>query len=276
MALIIGSVAMNTAIMTSGRCIRPNMRKPKDLDMFARPDDPAITEWSSSGEKVEPFWHDSFTGTQLDREGIATLDELYTIKHSHVYWELKNGSWDKHMLDLMTLRSLGAKLDMDLHKLLYPVWVETHGAKKMNLDQGSDNFFKDAVVRIYDHDSIHDSCCFGNYPLYEDILKEGATVDIDANKLWSMDYETLVLLFREEIAATALERWMIPANYRFSPGLAYKLALRKTIVSLTKGRSARFIVSNFEDFYRPHDYMGLHIAKKDRLIPLDRKAMQKM
>jgi hypothetical protein len=263
MALIIGSTAMN-------HLFNNEVREPKDYDYFAKPTQ-NVPAWIT-GQASDVFWHDSWNGTRLDLSGInmATLDELYTIKVSHAYWELNNGSWDKHMADILFLKNKGAKLDMDLHKLLYPVWVETHGAKKMNLAQAAGNFFADAVVRIYDHDSIHDSVAFGERPLYEAILKDGQSVDIDPDKLWvGMDFDTQVKLFREEIAATALERWMIPRNYRFSPGLAYKLALKKTITSLTKGKSARFIVTNFEHFMKPHDYMAIHRSKMDKLLPLD-------
>jgi len=260
MALIIGSVAMNYWF--------PGYREPKDLDFFGTKS-PAFLV--SGYDKVEPFWHPLFEGTQLDRNDVANIDELYTIKVSHAYWELKNGSWDKHMVDLMFLKNHGAVLDMELHKLLYRVWEKTHGKKKMNLAQAAGDFFDDAVVRIYDHDSIHDSVAFNDRPLYERILKNGETVDIDPDKLWNgMTFEDQVLLFREEIAATALERWMIPTNYKFSPGLAYKLALKKTITSLTKGKSARFIVTNFEHFKTPHPYMYIHYAKKDKLKPLDK------
>jgi hypothetical protein len=264
MALIIGSVAMN-------RALNLIVRQPKDFDYFGT--EPVIPlGLTPTGTKIEPFWDESWSGTQLDRDGFATLDELYTIKVSHSYWELKNGSWDKHMTDILFMKSRGAKLDLELHKLLYPVWVKTHGSKKMNLAQAAGNFFADAVVRIYDHDSIHDSVAFGDRPLYERILKDGETVDIDPDKLWNgMTFEEQVLLFREEIVATALERWMIPTNYRFSPGLAYKLALKKTITSLTRGRSARFIVTNFEHFMKPHDYMAIHRSKQHKLIPLNGK-----
>lgn len=262
MALVIGSVALNKYI--------PGYRKPKDLDVFARPDDPTLLKYQANQKRVEPFWHDNFSNTPIDRDGFATLDELYTIKVSHAYWELNNGSWQKHMADINAMKSIGAKLDMDLHKLLYNIWTVKHGSKKMNLNQEADSFFKDAVVRIYDHDSIHRSVAFGEYPLYEDILKDGATVDIDPVKLWSMDHETLVKLFREEIAATALERWMIPTEYKFSAGRAYHLALKKTIVSLTRGKSARFIVTHFEDFCKPHDYMSIHNAKRDKLERLEK------
>jgi hypothetical protein len=259
MALVIGSVAMNKALGYE-------YRKPKDLDYFGE----NHKGLGIFNLPIEPFWHESFAGTQLDRDGYATLDELYTIKVSHAYWELKNGSWDKHMCDLLVLQDNGAVLDMELHKLLYPVWVAKHGNKKMNLSQAAGMFFADAVTRIYDHDSIHDSVAFGERPLYERILKDGETVDIDPDKMWNgLTFDEQVLLFREEIAATALERWMIPTNYHFSPGLAYTLALKKTITSLTKGRSARFIVTNFRQFMKPHDYMAIHKAKQHKLIPLN-------
>jgi len=264
MALIIGSTAMqfNFSDFT---------REPKDLDFFAPPEQVPAYLKAKAGE-VEPFWHENWRGTRLERANwdMATPDELYTIKVSHSYWELGNGSWDKHMCDIIWLKRHGANLDMELHKLLYPVWVERHGSKKMNLAQAAGMFFKDAVVRIYDHDSIHDSVAYGDKPLYERILKDGETVDIDPDKLWNgLTFDEQVKLFREEIVATALERWMIPTEYKFSAGLAYKLALKKTITSLTKGRSARFIVDNFEQFMKPHDYMSIHFSKLDRLIPLE-------
>jgi hypothetical protein len=262
--LVIGSVAMNKALGYE-------FRKPKDLDYFGQAGSLTNKDLINLGLVAEPFWHESFKGTQLDRDDFATLDELYTIKVSHSYWELKNKSWDKHMLDCLILKDAGAVLDLELHKLLYPVWTEKHGSKKMNLAQAAGDFFDDAVVRIYDHDSIHESCAFGDRPLYERILKDGETVDIDPDKLWNgLTFDEQVSLFREEIAATALERWMIPTKYRFSPGLAYKLALKKTITSLTRGKSARFIVTNFEHFMTPHPYLNIHFAKKHLLKPLDK------
>jgi hypothetical protein len=265
MALIIGSTAMHHHFPAE-------FRKPKDFDYFG----PA-TDVSRMNEMAEywnldvkdRFWHDSLEGSVLDRDGHATLDELYTIKISHAQWDLKNGSWGKHIADIIWMKNHGAQFNLDLHNLLYKIWIEVHGAKKMNLAQAAGNFFADAVVRIYDHDSIHDSVAYNDHPLYEAILKDGESVDIDPDKMWSMDYETQVKLFREEIAATALERWMIPTNYKFSPGKAYSLALRKTCTSLTKGKSARFILLNIEDFIKPHEYMKIHNAKRHLLKPLD-------
>src|SRR5687767_3092443 len=117
MALIIGSTAMNYWFSDA--------REPKDYDYFANPNQ-KIPAWIKVNTQADQFWHDSWNGTRLDLSGwnTATPDELYTIKVSHAYWELKNGSWDKHMCDILFLKNHGAQLDMELHKLLYPVWVE--------------------------------------------------------------------------------------------------------------------------------------------------------
>lgn len=239
-------------------------RQSKDVDVFATTD-----HGLSSGDGFDVFSHPWLDSWIEDRcSGYATVDELYTIKLSHSYWELKNGSWDKHIFDMRWLKRNGAQLIPELHDTLYKVWEEKHGKKKTTLQMEKDEFFTDAVKREFDHDSLHRTVAFNDEAMYERILRDGSTVDVDPKKLWDLSHEDLVLLFREEIAATALERIMIPTNYRYSPGAAYRWSLRRTLTSLTKGKSARFIAENFEDFAIPDDYMSRHYARKDRLIKL--------
>jgi len=240
------------------------LRKPKDVDLFVSSD----RRDCFSGREGDVFSHPSLDEWIGVRHRWATPDEIYTLKVSHSYWELKNGSWDKHIYDLRFLKRKGAHLDLLLHDQLYSLWKELHGPKRTNLSMEKGAFFKDAVTRIYDHDSIHESVAYGETAMYNLVLKEGSTVDIDSRKLWSLGFDNLVRLFREEVYATALERILIPRDYKASPGAAYRWALRRTITSLTKGRSARFIVDNFDQFALPDDYVARHLAKRDRLIKL--------
>jgi hypothetical protein len=252
--LVIGSHALNNLNVSN--------RSPKDYDLFS-PDE-------YSAHVADVFWHPSFEAW-LSHNGIryATLDELYTIKMSHSHWDLANGSWSKHIADIISMKAMGAKVDEDLYKLLYKVWEEKHGKKVMNLDQDKTEFFDDAVRRMYDHDSLHESVAYGERPIYEDILKDGATVDVDSHKLWALPHERIVQLFTEEICVTALERIVIPKNYRVSPGRAYTWALRRTVTSLTKGKSSRFILNNIEEFIKPDpEYVKRHLAKADKLVKL--------
>jgi len=255
--VVIGSTAMYYHF-------HKEVREPKDLDLIVsssnRPD--------YIGMGMDIYSHPSLDTWVGEGHRVATIDELYTIKVSHSYWELKNGSWDKHISDLRFLKKKGAHLDLLLHNELYAVWSYLHGPKRTNLSMEKDDFFQDAVTRIYDHDSIHESVAYGEEALYNQVLRDGSTVDIDPQKMWGLGYDNLIRLFREEVYATALERVLIPRNYKASPGAAYRWSLRRTITSLTKGRSARFIVDNFDQFAQPEDYLSRHLKKKDRLIKL--------
>lgn len=242
-------------------------REPKDYDVFTdrspQPD-----------EKLDAFWVGALNTYEGWRRQTrhATLDELYTIKLSHSYWELPNGSWNKHVFDMVKLQDHGAKVIDELYKVLYKVWEEKHGRKTINLDLDKAAFFDDAVPRKWDHDSIHMSVAYGDTPIYESILKPDAEVGIDMRALKALPFDTQVKLFREEIYATALERLVIPRNYAVSPRACYGWALRRTMTRLTRGWSARFIAENYKVFRDPDmDYVAHHLSKAHLLVPFERK-----
>ncbi|WP_445177121.1 DUF7275 domain-containing protein [Rhodococcus erythropolis] len=247
--LVIGSTALNEHLPT---------RQPKDRDVFS----------PSKIEDSDSFWDKRLaTWIPPGTDRSATLNELYTIKVSHSYWELRNGSWNKHMYDIVAMKRAGAELDLELHNLLYAIWEDRYGRKVVDLSQESDEFFTDAVGRRYVHDTLHESVAYGDRPLYESVLRDGHSVAMDMGKLRALPFEDQVRLFREEIYVTALERQLIPNGYRYSPSAAYAWALRRTVTSLTKGWSARFLVENFDVFRRPDvDYVGLHLSNTHKLV----------
>lgn len=264
--IVIGSTALH-------RLYPDEFRDPKDVDTFSDPD-----HGRTLYGPTDSFWDDRlwnwFYGPD-DEERYATLDELYTIKVSHSQWDIPGVSWGKHMADILFMQGKGAKLIPELHDILYRIWIDTHGKKKMTFSE-SEEFFDDAVTRKYDHDSLHESVAYGDYALYLDYLVRGKSVAMDMDKVWAADHDTRVKLFREEIYATALERIVIPRSYRVSRGYAYHWALRRTITSLTKGRSALWLIENFKDFmsekdpYTPgENYVQRHKRKADKLIPLN-------
>lgn len=237
-------------------------REPKDIDYFA-------DKAEEISRDNDPFTHPEITKYFGDVEREATLDELYTIKYSHIFWDLRNGTWEKHAHDIMKMQEAGAKLIKPLYEMLYGVWKEVHGNKKANLNQDAKNFFGDAVVRKYDHDSVHASVAYYDRPLFERILADGEEVKVDKEKYSSLSYEDKLKLWREEIYATALERIVIPSDYTASPRKAYAWALRRTITSLASGKSAMFLVDNLKEFWKPDvDYVKVHKANSDKLIPI--------
>jgi hypothetical protein len=255
MRLVVGSTALALHL--------PVSRNPKDVDTFSNQPSRSAGEDAFWDDRLLEYWYDS-----TDR--FASLDELYTIKVSHAYWAPIPSVWNKHMFDVVTLKRAGAVLIPSLHAMLYSIWEEQLGKKLLNLNQDSSDFFDDAVKRAYDHESIHYSVAYGDHPLFESYRKNGASVAMDMRKVWAASFEDQVRLFREEVYATALERKVIPAGYEGSPRMAYAWALCRTITSLTKGRSAQFMVENYGVFRDPDmDYVSHHLSKKHKLVRLE-------
>lgn len=250
--MIIGSTALKQWF--------PEEREPKDLDVISPVEwDGAETFWDDRLIAYQPAW-------QWLQDDYASLDELYTIKVSHSYWEIGN-SWAKHIRDVQFLKDHGAVLLPEFHDILYPIWEDKHGTKKMRF-MSDDAFFEDAVTRVYDHDSLHDSVAYGHEAMYIQTLKQPGHTAVDMDYIKRMNFEDQVKLFREEVCATALERIMVPSGYKGSAGAAYLWALRRTITSLTKGWSARFIVDNYSAFAKPDNYVQRHLANKEKLVLL--------
>lgn len=252
--IIIGSTAAKRNL---GSAWRPS----KDLDVFSDQTDL---------QGVDRFWHPYMSLLwDEDEARYTTIDELYTIKVSHLYWEGENGQWGKHFSDAWRLKeAFGAKLLSKMHDILYNVWEERFGKKRVDLNMDKSEFFDDAVKRTYDHDSVHYAVAYGERPVYESVWKDGENVAMDMRKVWALPFNLQVRLFREEIYATALERIIIPGKST-SPSYAYSWALRRVITSLTKGKSAKFIASNLDIFRRADvDYVQRFKDNRDKLIKL--------
>lgn len=252
---------------TAARHWFSDFRAPKDLDYHASSEDDLKN--LSRDARLDVFVDERLS--QWDWGQIATPEELYTMKISHSFWEINGSrSWDKHASDIVFFQRQGVEFVRELYDTLLPIWKELHKKNPTNLNQNKQNFFKDAVVRKYDHDSVHASIAYGDHPLYEDILKDGSDVAVDNDKFWAMDEETRFKTIREEIYATALERILIPNEYKGSPGAAYHWALRRTATSLFKGEWALYLMLNYDSLSRPDcNYVQRHLDNKDKLILLE-------
>jgi hypothetical protein len=249
MKVLVGSQALNYWGLSK--------RKPRDTDYFS--DEPI--------DGAETFYHPALKNWEWGAITIATPEELRTIKISHIFWELQNNSWDKHWFDIMTLQQADAEFLPELYDILYPIWEKRYGKKKVNLNADPKDFFNSNVVRKYEHDSIHASVAYYDEPLFNRVLKDGHAVMVDWSKFEALDYEDKLRLVREEVYATALERQVIPSNYKVHPRVAYKWALMKTLTSFWKGKWALFIALNALELNKPeHDYVKYHLANKSKLI----------
>ncbi len=269
MFIVIGSSAAEQLGLAS--------REVKDFDVLtSREDETGYSPLNGAGKRVDALVVPALEKYAWENpNGYATLDELYTIKLSHGYWKLKNDSWKKHTFDLVQFARAGAKEIPELHSLLYAHWELIHGKKKANLELSPDEFFNAHVDRVYDHDSIHASVAYYQEegPLFNRILRDNHQVAVDRSKFEAMSQEDKLKLVREEVYATALERRLIPKNYRMSKQAAYDYALTQTITSYTKGWFPRYILNNYDELRRPDkNFVAWHLENKHKLVPLAKKA----
>lgn len=242
----------------------PDAREPLDWDYFSRCT--VGSEPVHTGGRLDVFEHPMLSwnfGT------VATPDELYTIKISHLFWVVSdNKTWDKHMGDIIFLQRKGCVFIRELYDILFPIWKQHHQGRKTNTNMTSTQFFGDAVQRKYVHDSLHETVKYDALPMYQYLLKEGSEVDCSWDKFSNdLTHSGKLNLMREEVYVTALERLIIPSNYEYSPRAAYHWALRRTLTSLMKNEWSLWIALHLDELRRPDvDYVQRHRDNSHLLI----------
>ncbi len=234
-------------------------RDPKDLDILCRPEiqeNIKLLCQALDHKRVECAWYGPSSQYILDNtEGAYASEEtLYTIKAAQLKFDV---FWDKTASDVVDFQKRGIKLDEKLFRMLLKDFTAFHGKRWAKL-KGKDNksFFVDAVSRKYVHDTIHDAVAYYDRPLYEKILT-GQGVECDVSLIYNLPEEDQIRLAKEEIFVTALERFLIPNDFRFSQNRAYWLSLKKFVTTMSSGKMSKFLIDNFSKLaYNKDDYVS--------------------
>lgn len=241
---------------------RPDFRTYKDWDYFSN----EVLPKESGGKRVESFYHPDLE--QWDWWHVASLEELYTIKVSHLAW---SNNWVKHAKDAIWYQEQGVEFLPALYDILYPIWVEHYGKKRARLPKGTkaEDFFNANVDRVFEHDSLHASVAYYDRPLFNEVLQDGEAVAVSWSKFEALSHTDKLRLVREEVYATALERKVIPSDYQTSAVSAYRWALQQTITSFWKGKWSQWAILNLKDLVTPElDYVQLHKDNDRKLVRL--------
>lgn len=164
-------------------------RTPKDLDFVV---------WSKNNIDKELLELQSNSRTEIlenpvliewVNQPVCPPNELYTLKISHSFWDLKNNTWNKHLWDIQWLKEKGCKFIPELFYQLYEYWNNLHGEnKRSNLQMTSEEFFNNAVNFPINHDYLHELLIKNEYfcaelPTYQKILKDGKEVEVCEKKI---------------------------------------------------------------------------------------------
>lgn len=243
--IIIGS----TALRLAGYSFTP-----KDFDVFI--DDISI---KSDGEdyiliptellQKIPYFVDTFTFNHP--MAVATPDAIYTIKCSHLGWDI---NWSKHKDNALFLKRHGAMLITELYDSFVEYWKSVNGNKpQLDMYKTKSEFFNNAVPLVIEHDDLHKISVYPDEPLYLKVLEDNQEVALSECKFNQLTFEEQVRLFKEEIAVIAVERWLINPKLKkeYHWMEAWNLSLHKTVVDLTKDWYTDFMVKNLEQFVVP-------------------------
>ena len=189
---------------------------------------------------INPVLVNWFKNAKGSTPGYCPINELYTLKMSHVFWDI---NWEKHMWDIQWLKEKGCALIKPLFFELYDYWNSYHGTnKRSNLKMSSDEFFDNAVNFPIAHDDLHLELVKHPYfknepPTYTKILI--GEVEVCENKFNNLtELEKFNLVF-EEVAVMAIERY---GNLFYK--IAFNKMLKKFIISHAPIWEAIWIIEN--------------------------------
>lgn len=204
-------------------------------------------------------------------DGVVNPVGLYTLKLSHAFWDI---AWKKTAEDIIFFQERNIVYDKDLFEMLYGFWVQRHGQKRAYLNKTNEAFFKDVVSRKYVHDSLHLAMAYYDRPLYEKIKKDKSKALTNEKMFNHLSPTDRLRLCREEIYVTALERFLIPLDFKADPTISYRRAINKLVTSMSKGWFPRWIMINLSSLWSPDlDYVNLFKIGliNNTIIPLKSK-----
>lgn len=210
-------------------------REPKDYDYIVK----SKPKFEPSEERIEYHLNPVFNEYNYN---IMLPNDLYTLKMSHLFWDIK---WDKHIYDVVFLKSKGCALNKELFFNLYYYWSGLHGVNnRSDLEMSAEDFFDNALPKEFNHDYLH--AILNPVPVYTKILKDGADVYVDENKFNLLSYEEKLELVREEVMVMAYERYR-----KFDYRIAFSKMLKKFIINHAPMWEAIFIIENYKELHKP-------------------------
>ena len=218
------------------------LRQPEDVDVAATYNVPGKDTIVLPKEILDLIPH---------MYGYATPDAVYTIKCSHLGWDIK---WKKHKKDVLTLKHKGCKLLPQLYSTLVEHWKQVNGNKEfLNMYKTKEEFFDDAVPKVIEHDLLHRISSSPYKPIYLNLHEDGQEVAIDRQKFDALPLWEQLGMFKEELAVIAVERWLINpmCKNKYHWRQAWDKALHKTVVALTKDWTTDFMIEHLSELSVP-------------------------
>lgn len=250
--LLIGSRALNYWVPEM------KLRATSDWDIISDRD----IEWAEvhAPNLLDNYELDRYASDDcyIDHNGIRlyVVDPvgLGIVKRSHLW---RNLNFQKHITHyhnhLAVYRGRYTLTDIEylnrrtrLTHLAYP-----QGNPKLN--QPVKDFFDDAVEKKYDHDWVHQLVAYDQEPMYLKLQRDKSSAWCDKD-LWSqlsIIQQTQCVV--EEATVIAIERYLVPTNWRYPKKLAFIKSVDRVCTTLCSGWFRDFAIDNYPKIIDMYD-----------------------
>lgn len=191
------------------------------------------------------------------------------IKWAHKY-KKNSPHFKKTMDDILLLQSKGYSIPEYLNDWVKLREKETYNYSHPILNTTKKDFFSaDNVPYVYEHDDIHAAIAYLDKPAYEYIKSDSKEVMPSKEMFMQQSEQIKLLTVLEESMTLALERMLIPNEFKPDPKRAFMIALEKVCTSISSGWWRKFAWDNYYKVLEMYDesYVNkFHEAKEKGLI----------
>lgn len=189
--------------------------------------------------------------------GVCSLKGLALIKRSHLW---RSHQFDKHIAQYHKWILPHTRLqhynyrDRSFRDERIRLTKEKFPQGSPNLMQSNQDFFDDAVKKVYDHDWLHELYAHEDEPMYVKMKKPDRLDQAWCEKdMWdNFTYESKVKCVAEECYVIATERFLVH-DRGYPKKLAFIKALEKVCTTLCSGWFRDFAIDNYPSVLSIYD-----------------------
>lgn len=201
-----------------------------------------VLSWAGKDKRVEFHDYNHLNNAKLhDKEvqgnkgdiSLASMGTLALIKRSHLWRDYK---WDKHITQYHKhIKKFAYSYPVEDLEERNKLTKEAYPQGKPSLNKTNEEFFDDAVKKVYDHDFIHELAAYGKEPLYLSLKRDFSKAWCEKDLWEALSHEDQLKCVAEETYVIATERFLVRKNWDYPLKLAYLEALKKVCTTLTSG-----------------------------------------
>lgn len=185
-----------------------------------------------------------FNGKELH---VVTPLGLALVKRSHLWRDLGFDKhithWNKYLKEFLEFRSKETE-DYLQRRTSATMQMFPQGHPKLN--QTVEDFFDDAVTKVFNHDFLHQLYAHHDKPLYTYMQSNPELAWCEKDKWQAFSFDDKIKCVQEEAYVIATERFIVPNNWNYPHRLAYFNALKKICTTLCSGWFRDFAIDNHQ------------------------------